>query len=126
MPDSLKKYVDIFTKGVAIYSAPGIAKGMLLELLRKRKVSVYTLSELVNNRTDLWNLAGEYYQEMGRRLAVRVGNLDWITPEWVVESLKDEYPSIASLFIGWKKAANWLEKQTTLIRDNLQSNEQAG
>lgn len=119
--EELKKYGSMLVKGAVIQLAPGIAKGILLEILRTREVSVGSVSSLVQEKANLWDLAGEHYQESGRRLAERVGDLSWLTTSWVIASMKDDYPAIASLFVGWKKAANWLEKQTNLIKEKLSS-----
>lgn len=119
IPDSFTKYVSIFTRGAIIQMAPAIARGMLLEMLKVRKVDVKTISKLVQDRANLWVLAGEHYQELGRRIAVRVGNLDWMTAEWVIDAIKADYPAISSLFLGWKKASNWLERQIEFIKEKL-------
>ena len=123
LPD-LNKYAGMFSKGFVIKMAPEIAKGMLVEMFRAKKVSVTSASDWVQNNTSLWKTLDPDEQAMLKNLAERVGNIDWLDADWVIEAIKKDFPAVASLFLGWKKANNWLKRQVEIIRKEVEGNVQ--
>jgi len=116
MPDSFKKYGGVLTKGIIAEMAPEIARGALIEMLRKRKINVQKAAEWVEGNVTLWDILGENYQADLRGVVGRIGNIDWLTPEWVIGAIRQDFPAVASLFLGWKKASNWLSRQIEVIK----------
>jgi len=113
---NLKKYAGLFSKGFIIELAPEIAKGILIEIFKAKKVSVKSASDWVQNNTVLWKTLEPNEQGMLKNLAERAGNIDWLDADWVIEAIKKDFPAVASLFLGWKKANNWLARQVEIIR----------
>lgn len=119
VPD-LKKYAGLFSKGFIIEMAPEIAKGMLVEIFKARKTSVTSASAWVQNNTSLWETLELDEQAMLKNLVERGGTIDWLNADWVIEAIKGDFPAVASLFLGWTKANNWLKRQVEIIRKNVQ------
>ena len=119
LPD-LKKYAGMFSKGFVIKMAPEIAKGMLVEMFRAKKVSVTSASDWVQNNTSLWKTLDPDEQAMLKNLAERAGNIDWLDADWVIDAIRKDLPAVASLFLGWKKANTWLKRQVEIIRREVE------
>ncbi len=115
LPD-FKNYAGLLRKGLVIEMAPEIAKGMLVEIFKTKKVTVDSACDWVQRNTSLWETLEPKEQDMLENLAERVGNIDWLDADWVIDAIKKDLPAVASLFLGWKKANNWLKRQTEIIR----------
>ena len=115
----IKKYAGIFSQGLIIKMAPEIAKGILVEMFRAKKVTVKSASDWVQANTSLWKTFEPAEQAMMKKLAGRVGNIDWLDAPWVIEAIKGDFPAVASLFLGWKKGNNWLKRQVEIIRKEV-------
>ncbi|KKN59496.1 hypothetical protein LCGC14_0541100 [marine sediment metagenome] len=115
----IKKYAGMFSHGLIIKIAPEIAKGILVEMFRAKKVTVKSASDWVQNNTSLWKSFEPGEQAMMKNLAEKVGNIDWLDAPWVIEAVKGDFPAVASLFLGWKKANNWLKRQVEIIRKEV-------
>lgn len=105
---------------VASEAAPFVFKGYIIEFFKSKKLDVKTVCQLVENNTSLWALMDNRGQEKVRNLVRRLGNIDWLTSEYLINAVKGEFPRIASLFLGWRKAHNWLERQMEEIKKQVQ------
>ena len=119
MPDILK-YSSVFGKGIAATFAPSILKGVLVELFRVRKVDVKKAIEWVITNSSLWDSLEPERKEQFKKLAGKVGDVSWLTADWAIDSLRKEYPAVASLFLGWKEGREWMARQIEIIRKELQ------
>ena len=119
IPAKLQKFGAIFGKGIIADLTPQLAKGGLCEIMRREEVGQDKATRWVETNQRLWNLLNENEQQMFRKLADRAGNIDWLTAEWVIDSIKGEFPAVASLFLGWKKANNWLGRQVRIIKEEI-------
>ena len=119
----VKKYAGIFSKGFVISMVPEMTKGALIELLQSREINVEKAVEWVTHNKSLWKSFEPESQAMLKNVAGRVGNIDWLTAPWVIEAIKEEMPAVASLFLGWKKANNWLKRQVKIIKEEATKNE---
>jgi hypothetical protein len=99
--------------------APGIAQGALLELLRKKKVTTKTVTQWVQENSSLWKQLDPEDQQHLRDLVSQVNDISWISPDWVIDALRKDMPGIASLFLGWMKARNWLDRQIKELKREL-------
>lgn len=118
-PIGVLELLKIFGKGLTIKMAPGIAKGALVGVLKQKEVDVKIATKWVEDNIRLWDVIEPRYQESLRRLVQRVGNAEWLTLDWAIDSMRYDLPSLASLFIGWKKANNWLGRQVEIIRKEI-------
>lgn len=88
-----------------------MAAGAITEMFSNWGVTVAMITEYVQSDRSLW---GE--MESGKRsqlgvLAQKVGNLDFITPEFLINSIRKDFPGVASLFLNSPSAREWLERQ---------------
>ena len=118
LPD-LKNYAGMLRKGLIIEMAPEIAKGMLVELFKSKKVTAESACDWVQSNSSLWKTLEPKEQRMLKNLAVKGGNLDWLEAAWVIAAIKKDLPAVASLFLGWKKANNWLIRQVEIIKKEV-------
>lgn len=119
IPESLLKFAGVFGKGFLIRMAPEVAKGILVEMFRAKKVTVTSAIDWVQNNTSLWKTFEPAEQAMMKNLAERVGNIDWLDAAWVIDAIKGDFPAVASLFLGWKTANTWLKRQVEIIRKEI-------
>lgn len=59
------------------------------------------------------------YREALKTLSMKIGGLDWVEADWVIEVLRDENPVLASLYLGWRKGYNWLARQVANIKQEV-------
>lgn len=119
IPEIFKEWGGILGKGLVAELAPDVAKGALVEILKEKGVNVKKATEWVTNNVSLWDKLEFEEQESFRDLAQKVGRVDWITTNWIIDAIKHDLPSVASLFLGWKKGANWLERQVEIIKEKI-------
>ncbi len=115
----IAKYAKIVSSGFIAQMAPSVFKGTLVEVLRS--VTVKEAAEWVKNNTSLWETLSLKHREGLQIMAQKVGSLDWLTADWVIDALKKDCPALASLFLGWKKGHNWLVRQVSIIRSKVES-----
>ncbi len=116
--EDLLGYAKIAGKGFVAHMAPSVLQGALVE--RLRTVSIKEAVQWVNNNTSLWDYLGQESQEGLKMLSQKVGSLDWLTADWVIDSLRKDCPTLASLFLGWRKAHNWLVRQVEIIQREVE------
>ena len=119
VPEELKKYGKYLGHGLIAEMAPEIVKGALVEMLRVRKTNVKKASDWVQSNASLWDSLTLAQQKGLIKLGENVHNLDWLTGEWVIQAIKDDFPALASLFLGWRKGSNWLERQVVIIKEGI-------
>ena len=104
-----------------LHTAPRVVGGMLNQLCHEWKLDKAKITEYVENNTSLWNqLTPENWKEIAV-LADVLGDLDFITPELVIESIKKDFYQIASLLVNWPEASAWLERQITELKQGIVS-----
>jgi hypothetical protein len=111
MLDRLKQYGGVIGKGLLLQMAPQIAGGYINELFHQWNVDIDKITKDVQANRSLWEDVKPEQKEQLSNLATRMGNLDFITPEFVIESIKTDFPAVASLFLGWPEAQEWLARQ---------------
>ncbi len=114
----IDEYVKIATKGFISQMAPPVLKGALVE--RLLPVTMEEAVQWVNNNTSLWEYLGPESQEGLKMLTQKAGSLDWLTADWVIGALREDCPLLASLFLGWRKAHNWLVRQVEIIQREVE------
>jgi len=124
--NQLKDFSRLAIKGLLATSAPAIVKGFMIEALysevtykkRKRIVDVKLVSELITGNVSLWSLFAPDFCNKARNMLAQTGNMEWFTATWTIDAIKEEHPALASLFLSWRKAHNWLSKQVDEIKGN--------
>lgn len=119
MPESIKQLSGILRKGIVAEMAPQIAQGVLIELLKAKKVDVKKATQWVQDNTELWKDLEPHHKERLKQLAQKVGKVDWMNTNWAIDAMRNEMPAVASLFLGWKKANNWLGRQVEIIKERI-------
>ncbi len=125
--ETVKKVGNAAISGFITTQAESLTKGFLIEYLKRSKEEsekrnirfLDAISDMVTKDQSLWGLVNEEEQELIKRNIVRLGSLKFFTAEWVIEALNPDFPAIASLFLGWTKAHNWLERQIKIFRDQV-------
>lgn len=114
---NIRKYAEILSRGVVRELAPEMAGGFLVEWFHHKKIDVAKISSYVAQDTSLWEKVSPKDQDTFRWLAQRVGNLNWITAERVINTIKGDFPGVASLFLGDQVAYSWLERQVEELKN---------
>ena len=109
--DSIKQRLVPFGKGLMQELVPRMAAGDITEMFSDWGVTVAMITEYVQSNHSLW---GDMDEDKRRQLAVlaqKVGNLDFITSEFLINSIRKDFPEVASLFLNSPSAREWLERQ---------------
>lgn len=118
---SIKKRLAPFGKGLMQEMVPGMAAGAITEMFHQWHVDVAMITQYVQNNQSLW---GEMDEGKRRELAVlaqKVGNLDFITPEFLINSIRRDFPGVASLFLNSPSAGEWLKRQIEELKEGVNS-----
>jgi len=119
MLEHLKDFGGLTLRGLIATQAPNLFKGVLNELLRRDDITVDKVVVMVEKNQALWDQLSSDVTHSLHRAAEHVTDVDWLTPEWFIEAIKKEHPALASLFLGWRKARNWLGRQIEAIKKEL-------
>lgn len=122
MADYLSKLMETagtFGRGILLEIIPKIAGGFINELFHQWEVDVPKVTQDVLGDKPLWENMEPSQREQLEDLKQRVGNLDFLTPELVVDSIKVDFPAVASLFLNWPEAGEWLDKQINNLKAGL-------
>jgi len=109
--------------GVVINYAPRILKGAMREYMSK--IEFPEMVEWVSHDQSLWQSLPEELQKAFVDFGPRLGPLEWLTPEWIIDSSRETAPAIASLLLSWPQAQVWLEKQVNEIKLNMKGRNDA-
>lgn len=115
----VKKLGNFLGKGIVSEFAPEILQGVLLGMFRAEKLDIKKTTIWVENNTSLWDNIGQKHQEQLKMLAQKLGDISFIDADWAINSLKDDFPALASLFLGWRKSYNWMERQLDIIKKQV-------
>jgi hypothetical protein len=118
--DSIKQCLAPFGRGLMQELVPGIAAGTITEMFSNWGVTVAMITEYVQSNQSLW---GEMEQEKRKQLGIlarKVGSLDFITPEFLINSIRKDFPGVASLFLNSPSAGEWLERQIDELKEGVQ------
>lgn len=118
--DTIRKYGGMLGKGLLSQIAPQIVKGALVEVLSAKRLNVKKASTWVEGNVCLWDTLEESEKRSFLKLGEAVTELDWLTADWVIEAIKDDFPAVASLFLGWKRGANWLGRQVDIMKKKIE------
>jgi hypothetical protein len=109
--DRMKEKMEPFGKGLLAEALPDFAGGVIVELFHQWKITDAKIREDVKCNRSLWPDIGLDDQNRLALIQRQVGNLDFITPELIIDSIKEDFPVVASLFINWPEANEWLTRQ---------------
>jgi hypothetical protein len=109
--DKIKQLAAPFGRGLLAEAAPAIAGGVLTEFLHQWHVDVASITQDIQSDRSLWTDIGPDERRQLAFFAKKIGNLDFITPEWFIENIKEDFPAVASLFLNWPEAGEWLVRQ---------------
>jgi len=113
----LKRYGGIAFSGLLLQYAPDIMKGALAEAVKN--VTVAEASKWVAEDKYFWDNISPKYRQIMHQYSSRLGKAEWFTTEWIIDCIATSNPALASLFLGWKKGHNWLERQVNMLRREL-------
>lgn len=117
--ENLKGFGKMTLQGIVATQAPVVLKGMLNELLRRDDITVAKVVVMVEKNQSLWSHLSPEITHSLYRAAERVPDIDFLTVEWFIDAIREDHRALASLFLGWKKARNWLTRQIEAIKAEL-------
>jgi hypothetical protein len=107
----IKGVASSFGKELLSGLTPRAASGLINELFHQWSVDVPKITQYVQQNRSLWDgIEPDRRRQLGG-LAKKVGSLDFITPDFLVDSIKRDFPAVASLFLNWPEAGEWLARQ---------------
>lgn len=118
--DTIKQYASIFGTGLLKQMAPGVASGFINEMVSQGHLNVAIVTKYVENNQSLWDGLAPSTRNQLSVVAKKVGNLDFITPEFFITSIKKDFSGVASLFLNWEPAMKWLTGQIEDIKSKIQ------
>ena len=117
--NKIKQMAAPFGRGLMAQVAPGLASGVINEFFHQWNVDVDKITEDVQRDRPLWGEMGPDERRQLAYFAKRTNSLDFITPEWFIDSIKKDFPAVASLFLNWLEAGEWLGRQIDELKREL-------
>lgn len=114
--DKIKQSLGFFGKGLMLEMAPGIAGGIINEMFHQWNVDVAKITQYVQSNQPLLDGTNSEQIKQLKGLPQGVDNLDFLTPDLVINSIKKDFPAVASLFLNWPEANEWLTRQIDDIK----------
>lgn len=115
----LKEWIGIFGRGLVMNSAPRVVGGAINAACHEWKLDVAKITWYVQHNESLWRgLTSEQWEEIGKMGEV-LGDLDFITPQLMIDSIKADFPKVASLLVNWPEGFAWLEKQVSDLKGGV-------
>jgi len=103
-----QKLLRIIGTGLLAVGGPQMVEGMFQEWVKKVKIS--DVEEWVVKDKRIWEQISPAWQEQLLHYGPKMGDLSFLTVEWAVKSATKTNPGLASLFLNWPEALNWLDK----------------
>jgi hypothetical protein len=100
--------------GSLINLAPHILKGALQEYFAK--ISYKEFVYFVTEKHMLWEQLTPEHKQLFVDYGSRIGPLDWLTSDWVIEAGRKSAPSIYSLLVSWPEGKIWLDEKIEDIK----------
>ena len=117
MTISQDKVLKVLTSGLLKFAGPEVLSGMLSEFLGK--ITVKEIAIWVTLEKRIWDEIPPGYQSQLKKFSANLDNLDWLTVEWAVLAVKGKNPGVASLFINWPEAREYLAKQLVDMKEEI-------
>ena len=118
MPSFIDRFKH-YGKGLIVQLVPGMAAGLIVELFSEWKVDVASITRDVQNHRSLWVDLKEEHKQQLAQVARQVGSLDFLTSDFVINSIKKDFPTVASLFLNWNMAGQWLDRQMNELKEGM-------
>jgi predicted oxidoreductase (fatty acid repression mutant protein) len=119
MLDKIKGYLPTLGKGLLLQVAPNVARGLIREYFKQWNVTVEkVVDDVKNNRSILDNMTVAQQNQLKGLGSI---NLDFFDAQFVIDSLKDDFPAVASLFASWTDANQWLVRQVNALKQTATS-----
>lgn len=111
----LNPLVSSTVHGAIIHMFPGVLKGLMREFVIH--IDFNDAVKWVEEKRNLWEELPDNYRMALKEYAPQLGDLSWLNAEWLVESCRERNSALASLFISWPEAQEWLEKEIENIKE---------
>lgn len=99
---------------VASLGGPGMAKGAILQYLEKRSAKDIYQFITQNKGANVWDMLHDDYKQSLYVVEVRTHVLNTISLDWVINTLREDRPDLASLAMNSGEVRQFLRK---VIRD---------
>lgn len=121
--DKIRQLVELFGRGLVLQMAPRIASSMVIDLFDELKLDKAQIQHDVTSNRSLWDALPTDQQEQLRTAAQKLGNLDFLTADFVIQSIKDEprHAQAASVLLNWPEANEWLARQLDELKTQAYS-----
>lgn len=127
MQGRLLRFANMFRSGFVRELAPDIARSIFISQWRKWDETLPKVQRYVQEDISMWGKIPEDTKERLHRLSRLVGQLDWLTPLWIIRTLSRPYSddqagefrvrqAIASFLLGDEEAHQYLERQVEELK----------
>lgn len=119
--DAVKRYADVFGRGLMLNMVPTISAHLILTLLDKWQFDMALIEKYVADDVILWDKMSEKHRAMVKKIGHRAGKLAWLTEDWFLNVVYTKYPREANNLANWPEGLAWLEKQRDALIKIIES-----
>jgi len=111
--DKIRQVADMFGRGLLLHMAPRIVSSLVIDLFDELKLDKAQIQRDVLSNRSLWDSLSDSQQEHLKTAAQKLGDLNFLTVDFVIQSIKDEprHRQVASVLLNWPEAIEWLRRQ---------------
>lgn len=111
--DKIRQGAELFGRGLILQMAPRMVSRLVVDLFDELKLDKVQIERDVAANRSLWEALSTNQQEQLRTAAQKLGELDFLTADFVIQSIKDEprHAQVASVLLNWPEANEWLTRQ---------------
>jgi hypothetical protein len=113
-----------YGSGLIKEMVPVMAGGFINELFHQWHVDLAMVTQLVQGNQSLWDRLDPDTREQLSHMAQKVGSLDFITPEFLITSIRKDFSGVASLLLNWPEATEWLDRQINELKAGVSGESQ--
>jgi len=119
--------LNITGKGLILNNLPSITRGIIVEIMKRQHLTLDDVIGMVAKDDLLWNRIGQENYARIQNVAVRFGSdISWFTTDFFIDTIKKDFPSIASLFLSDHRSYVWLTTQVEVVKARVEQLRQGG
>ena len=117
----VKHYGGFLGKGLLQELTPTVTAGLISELFQQWNVTLESITNDIQYNRSLWAGMSDEEKHQLAHAAKQLGTLDFFTPGFFINAITKDFPAIASLFLNWMMAGEWLARQITELKEGVAS-----
>lgn len=111
------KFMKACMAGAMIVGGEKLLEGMFETWMKK--ITIPMASEWVTKDISLWDSMDLKWKTQLVQYSPKLGNFQFLTVEWAIKACRGSNSSLASLFLNWPEAQDWLKRNIDDLKKQI-------